>query len=173
MDEFLDKINSREEDGKFIISLPVFDSFKLCGVMCITFFLIMFLGGLILFIITQLYALLYTSIFFAVILLLSFSLNILGGSDLYEIEEIIMWRDLDSLFVKLNNKKIKYPFEDIKNFSSLKEKGNGIYIESVSGPIIKIITYDFKDPIIEKATLEFNQCFDKLKIKEPLIPNDV
>ena len=86
---------------------------------------------------------------------------------------ITIWRNLDSFFIMVLNRSFEYPFGNIKGFANLKEDGKGIYLELVSGHIIKVESCDFEDSTIDKIVLELNNCLEKLKIKETLIPNNI
>ena len=87
--------------------------------------------------------------------------------------KITIWRNLDSFFIMVMDKRFEYPFENIKGFSNLNQDGKGIYLELVSGHIIKCASCNWEDPIIDKIVLELNNCLDKLRIKEALIPSNL
>ena len=177
----IDQINSREENGKFIIYLPVIinNSDVKFKIVCIIFILVLDLALGALYLITR------NIVCLIIWIILDASLGIYircascrgrkvnNSKNGPKLQEFMMWRYFDSLTIMINYINYEYPFENIKGFSYLKEKGKGIYLELVSGPVVKIVSYPYDDPIVERATLEFNKCLDKLRIKEPLMPNSI
>ena len=172
----INQIDSKEEYGKFIITLPIVDEDARYKIMCLLIFLIVDITFAILYFTTKETGCLIVFICLDLILGVYIRCKSCINDNPNKInvkQDVIMWRNIDSLFIMINNKSNEYPFENVKGFSNLKEKGKGIYLELVSGPVVKIVSYAYKDPVVERAALEFNKCLDKLRIKESLIPNDI
>ena len=81
-----------------------------------------------------------------------------------KLKKIKMSKNIEekTLIIKKDNKKLNVPLNNIRCFSYLKGKGKGIYLELVTGVAIKIESYEYEDPIIERAVLEFSRCLYKL-----------